>query len=123
MVFFFLFFLFQFLYNTKQLPACMFNKQFQVFGMHIYLQEPTKLLCTPIVPEDTKDRPTEPVPVKPKRPPSRTIINVIDSDRDKNSKSDNYAFNRDTSNSNIVLSNLSTCLIGVLVFLVLYGQS
>ena len=101
----------------------MFNKQFQVFGMHIYLQEPTKLLCTPIVPEDTKDRPTDSVPVKPKRPPSRTIISVIDSDRDKKSKSDNYAFNRDTSNSNIVLSNLSTCFIAVLVFLVLYGQS
>lgn len=30
------------------LPPCMFHDQFQVFGVHIYLQDQKKLLCTKV---------------------------------------------------------------------------
>ncbi|XP_052243740.1 uncharacterized protein LOC127853338 [Dreissena polymorpha] len=37
-----------FLYDPSMLPSCMFYEAFQVFGIHIYLQEPNRLLCKPI---------------------------------------------------------------------------
>lgn len=39
-------FYFQFLFNKTMLPPCMFHKDFQVFGVHIYLQDKERLLCT-----------------------------------------------------------------------------
>ena len=89
------YFLFQFLYDRKQLPPCMLNDNFQVFGIHVYLQEPTKLLCTPVVKKTTAT--TQSVPVHTQRPPPRTLITVVDSE--KRSKSHNYAYNSDTSSS------------------------
>ena len=101
----------------------MLNKDFKVFGIHIYFQDPMKLLCSPIEPEDSNDRTTEAIPVQTKRPPPRTLITVIDGD--KRSKSDPYAYNSDISASNSLFSlqNVILCLICVLIYEMLYGQS
>ncbi|ESP02552.1 hypothetical protein LOTGIDRAFT_171952 [Lottia gigantea] len=34
-----------FVFDTTKLPACMYNKHFQVFGMHFWLRDPETMLC------------------------------------------------------------------------------
>ena len=98
----------------------MLNEKFQVFGIHIYLKEPTKLLCSSVKPEKTVPiTTTKRIPVHTKRPPPRTLITVVDGD--KRLQSDNYAYNSDTSSTNKLFSiqNSVLCLsFTVLLFLV-----
>ncbi|WAR01869.1 hypothetical protein MAR_008427, partial [Mya arenaria] len=78
-----------FLYDPAMLPACMFNENFQVFGIHVYLQEPNKLLCEPIA--HVKQKPTTQRLTPPTRqPPKQTYITSITHDR-KRQNSENYA--------------------------------
>lgn len=51
----FLFFHFQLIFDTDMLPSCMFNENFKVFGIHVYLRNSTRLLCS-------RDLPTRPFP-------------------------------------------------------------
>ena len=39
--------IFQFTFDTSKLPPCMFNENFQVFGIHIWLKDPNSdtMLC------------------------------------------------------------------------------
>jgi len=41
-----LLFYFQLIFDTNMLPVCMFNEDFKVFGIHVYLRNSSRLLCT-----------------------------------------------------------------------------
>ncbi|XP_050407992.1 uncharacterized protein LOC126823289 [Patella vulgata] len=44
-----------FVFDTSQLPSCMYNKNFQVFGIHVWLRDPDTMLC-PVVKVPMRDR-------------------------------------------------------------------
>ncbi|XP_053385263.1 uncharacterized protein LOC123537501 isoform X2 [Mercenaria mercenaria] len=94
-----------FLYKSSMLPPCMFYEKFQVFGIHIYLQDPKNLLCTI---SNVKQRKTTENPQhhNPARPPP-TYITAIEEEKYKNINSENYAIEAFDSNSSSRSVNLN----------------
>ena len=103
------------------LPPCMKNDNFQVFGIHIYLQDQEQLLCTDIL--NVKQRKVTQTPHHhTAAPPPRTYITALQEKRPKNINSENYAIEAIDSRSSghVIYSNthVSTLLfISILNFL------
>ena len=99
------FLLFQFTFQTKQLPACMYNPEFRVFGLHIWLRNADNMLC----PVPTKPpQPTQP------QPRTRPLVRTTQSP-DNN----NIIVIEDTSSANRLSSNLVLVLVTVCVVVLL----
>jgi hypothetical protein len=72
------------------LPKCMFYEKFQVFGIHIYLQDPKQLLC-PAISNVEQPKTTETPHRHTLAPPPRTFITELEEKKTKNINSENYA--------------------------------
>ncbi|KAL4225669.1 hypothetical protein ACF0H5_016358 [Mactra antiquata] len=77
-----------FLFNTSMLPPCMFHDKFQLFGVHIYLQDNKNLLCT----KDIQSKPEQDMSQNNR---NQRISNVILVDA-----SNTVASNSDNGNTN-----------------------
>lgn len=95
----------------------MMYEKFQVFGIHIYLQDPNKLTCISVT-LDRKEQLTTPnVLVHTKAPPHRTV--KTDIEQDKQSISENYEIDAYGYNSSgKSLWDLSKCVL-VLISVIL----
>lgn len=97
-----------FLYKSSMLPSCMFYEKFQVFGIHIYLQDPKQLLCTAI--SNVKQRRTTDYPqYNTPAPPPRTYISAVEADKARNLNSENYAIEAIDSNSSCKILHPRKC--------------
>ncbi|XP_067656198.1 uncharacterized protein [Haliotis asinina] len=77
-----------FTFDTNMLPSCMFNKEFSVFGIHIWLRNEDKMLCPlPTVMPQTKRPPTTYKPKKTRPTENNIILDKIIRDREEQSGS------------------------------------
>lgn len=96
------------------LPACMLHEKFQVFGIHIYLQDPKQLLCTPV--SNVKQRSTTEDPqYDTPPPPPRTYISAIEDSKSRNINSENYAIEAIDARSSCKILHQSKFLLTFLV--------
>ena len=65
----------------------MMNEDFQMFGIHVYLQDPNKLTCLPVT-SDNRDSVTSPNVIPRTKRPNRT--QRTGADYEKASKSESY---------------------------------
>ena len=115
-------YLFQFLYDTSQLPSCMMNEKFQVFGIHIYLQEPTKLLCEPVTLDLIEQRATPRSNIHTGRPPQRTLITSIEDNGPPisgNHEIDVSGYKSSGTTPNTLKKSLIIQIAGVILFVVI----
>jgi hypothetical protein len=96
----------------------MFYEKFQVFGIHIYLQDPKELLCTAISNVKQRQTTTEPE-IYPTPIPPRTFITALE-DKPISKNSENYAIEAFGPRSSGIKSNPYECLKAkILVILVI----
>ena len=105
----------------------MMQKNFQVFGIHIYLQEPTKLLCEPVTLDLIEQAVTHRTGSKTRRPPQRTLIASIDNDKQPVTRnSGNYEIDISDFKSigtNVTFNKSYTLLLCLLVLLLVSVES
>ncbi|XP_041365630.1 uncharacterized protein LOC121380738 [Gigantopelta aegis] len=92
-----------FTFQTKQLPACMFNPEFRVFGLHIWLRNADNMLC-PV--------PTRPPKLTRPQPPTRPVIRTTQSPDNNNIIviEDNSSSNKRLS-TDVVLLLMTVCVV------------